>query len=218
MNAVGEVQFDEAAHPDPEKKGHTANFEVIDDPEPSLAEQVAAARGPVTAQSLPVGDKTLVVDPAHGSWIADALIMDDPEFDPDTKEGDALRDGLAKFNDRWSLDPAFIHFSAACREINEPKVSAQLARLVQAGALPDKNLWKTNQRHQVVPMAVARCKNPDVIRNQWAFLCFQRGSSIGNRALEVQLFISWVLLGLVTELFFETLISKTTVQQPAQKE
>lgn len=110
-------------------------------------------------------------------------------------------------------DPAFIHFAAGCREINGPKVASQLARLVQAGAVPDKNLWKTDQRHQIVGRAVARCKDPNVIRGQWPFLCFLRGASIGNRALEVQLFIAWVLLGLVTELYFDSICTETTTQK-----
>jgi hypothetical protein len=139
--AESDVQFDEAAHPDPgqEKRRH-ASFEVIDDPEPF--------------ESLP----------------------ELPEHDK------------------------FLSFCAACREVNESRVAAQLARMVAAGVVTEKSNWPTDKRHEVCRMATEKCHQETSIRHLWPLLCFLRGKALGNHKVEVQLFISWVILGELAEI------------------
>lgn len=99
--------------------------------------------------------------------------------------------------DPFDETPQFIAFRDACLEITEPKVSAQLARLLDIGMLPSKNLWQFTDKNDIVKTAVAKCKDEHAIRTQWQMTLALKGQSTGNRQQEVTMMIQWTLLGLV---------------------
>ena len=101
-------------------------------------------------------------------------------------------------------EPAkFAKLVAESKMLTEFKLQGQLARLINSGCLPNKQLWQTDQRHQVAKMALAKCKDVEVLNRQWPMIRWLRGRTLGNARNEMMIVMSWVLLGVITELMVD---------------
>ncbi|HUT95828.1 MAG TPA: hypothetical protein VMY37_40625 [Thermoguttaceae bacterium] len=97
----------------------------------------------------------------------------------------------------------FAKLVAESKMLTEFKLQGQLARLINSGCLPNKQLWQTDKRHQVAKMALAKCKDVEVLKRQWPMIRWLRGRTLGNARNEMMLAMSWVLLGVITELMVD---------------
>jgi len=220
---------------------------IIDDPvydpdiHPTPEEQVAEARGPVTARSLPtIHDPNLMIGEVpvtrkeylEESTTPQPTIPDAVSFQP---AGIADPNGPVMLHEHQELgkeyysepktpppqdpyeqnarlsyvivppvsqDPErfakLLHYTQ--HGLTQPSVEAQVGRLISAGLLANKELWRTRGQWTVAQTVYRRLKEPAWLARYWPTIVFLRGPMLGNIRTEAMMAASWALLDRVGEL------------------
>lgn len=121
-----------------------------------------------------------------------------PETEPEVEEEDPLDEVMPRDMPESLPEQAkFEKLYAAAQEITESRVAHQLARMVQAGVVTRRESWDTPRRYQIQTECVERCKDREMLANQWGTLRFLRRDCLGNPNNELAILISWTLLGMI---------------------
>jgi len=117
-------------------------------------------------------------------------------------------DNLPEWWRRASAVPDQDKFNKLCDEaakLTEYRVISQIARIINAGLLTDKTLWPAGWRTRLPQLVLERCKDRNVLARQWPHVRVLRGRTLGNSQNELRLVMSWIIMGVVTNLIIEEL-------------
>jgi hypothetical protein len=101
--------------------------------------------------------------------------------------------------------------------LTESKVGTQLARLITARMLPDRSMWQISGAFQLCKRVAGKCKDAQILARQWPLICRTQGRALGNPASDCCAYVSWMLLGAISEEVMQEEVRAHTQEQAIRR-